>query len=1382
MLLLLGAPEVRHGGQLVTFPTRKALALLAYLAVEGRPQPREKLAALFWPESDAERSRTMLRRTLAYLREGLRAADQPADTAHLLVERDMLGFEPSDAETDLHAVEGGWSRARMSAASAAAGEGQRALIAQLQAAAGRYRGDFLDGFALSDAPEFDTWASIQRELWHRRMSLIFDRLAEAQFTGGALDEALETSIRWIAHAPLDESAHRRRMQIHYAGGDRAAALQAYEACRKLLADELSAEPALETEVLAERIRSDKLKIEHGELRKEHQDTTFPFSILNTSTALRTGSQFSIPLVGRLNQHTQLVTAFTAMRRGHPQAVILEGAAGMGKTRLAHEFLRWAAAHDAVPLHGQALATATHLPYQPWVELLRRYLPGMAELRGSLGDVWLAELSRLLPELHSLFADLPAPPVWNEATGGSHLFEAIARLVQAIASRRPVVLFVDDIQWADTASRDCMLYAGRRWAESGAHVLLIGALGQPDSEDHAGATGWLQHLGRALPLTRLRLDALAPDDMLKLFQSLVELHESDGDLPGVLLADADGRPGALLQMLQTLSEQGYARQDEHGRWTLSGAAALASSLRDSLRARASTLPSPAEQSTQSRRRRRPAGLPAPPTPLIGRAQEVAAIRQTFLNHTTRLVTLIGPPGIGKTRLAIQVAEETLDDFEDGVYFVALAAIQDARLVAGAIAQVLAIQEAGDQPVNVRLAEALRDRHMLLVLDNFEQVQPAAALLSELLAAAPWLHLLVTSRNVLHIYGEHGFAVLPLPVPPTTADKETRRQGDKEQGNLLVSHSPILPVSSVVDGQWSVVMQYAAVQLFVQRAQAANSDFNLTRANTEAVAEVCARLEGVPLALELAAARIKSLSAHALLARLNNQLALLTGGPRDLAPRQRALRSAISWSYSLLDSPEQVLFARLSVFVGGWTAETAEAVASELRIENEEWRSQSHEDMILNSQFSILNLLDGLVDKSLLWRETADDGAPRFTMLEAIREYAAELLAERRETELLRRRHATAMLALAERVEPDLAGPRQGELLEQLEREHNNMRAALNWSIVSDQVELGLQLCIALWWFWFVRGHLSEGRRWLEAMIAKSRAAQPAPPPLLYAKLLNAAGVLAHDQGDYSRATELHEEGLAIVRQLGYSQGIAAALNNLGLVARSQGEYARAAEYYTESLALRRAQGDEWSMAVALSNLGLVAQHQGEYALAVARLEESLALRRKLGDQRGIAILLNSLGVVSYYQGDYQRSAALHEQSLALQRQLADRAGMSDSLCGLGQAALRNGELLPARRYYREALALRREFGDPAGMAACLEGLAGVAHADGQLQYATRLIGAATALRNTIGAPHSPIDLPDYQRMVAAIRAQLGETDFARAWADGQMMSSEQIVIAELDAEV
>jgi tetratricopeptide (TPR) repeat protein len=418
--------------------------------------------------------------------------------------------------------------------------------------------------------------------------------------------------------------------------------------------------------------------------------------------------------------------------------------------------------------------------------------------------------------------------------------------------------------------------------------------------------------------------------------------------------------------------------------------------------------------------------------------------------------------------------------------------------------------------------------------------------------------------------------------------------------------------------------------------------------------------------------------------------------------------------------------------------------------------------------------------MLRHQECPDGQPRFTMLEALREFALERLAERKATEETRQRHASYYLKLSEQIEPDLGGPQQAVLLQVLEREHDNMRGALHWALERGDAELGMRLCVALWWFWFVRGYLSEGRRWLEAVLAKGVVnGMSYEQSLLRAKVLNAAGVLAHDQGDYTQATTLHEQSLTLVRALGRTGGIAASLNNLGLVARSQGEYERAAKYYAESLELRREQGDEWSMAVALSNLGLVACDQGQYERAVAFYEESLALRQKLGDKRGIAIILNQLGVAEYHQRDYARAATLHEESLALQSELTDKAGAADSFYGLAKVASVQGDHARAYRFYAECLALRRELGDRAGIATCLEGIATVAEASGRSQQAARLLGAAQALRDAIGASLSPIDMSSCQQITTTVRASLGEAAFASAWVEGQTMSPEQAVTYTLD---
>jgi predicted ATPase/DNA-binding XRE family transcriptional regulator len=514
--------------------------------------------------------------------------------------------------------------------------------------------------------------------------------------------------------------------------------------------------------------------------------------------------------------------------------------------------------------------------------------------------------------------------------------------------------------------------------------------------------------------------------------------------------------------------------------------------------------------------RPAKLPIPSSLLIGRAQEVAAIRRLLRSTEVRLLTLTGTGGIGKTRLALQVAAEFLDEVTYGVCFVALAPISDPALVASTIVQTLGLPEAANRPPMAQLQDYLQDISLLLVLDNFEQVVAASPLIGELLVGAPNLKVLVTSRVVLHLPDEHEFVVPPLALP----------------------NPKRLPSIAVLS-------QHAAVELFTARAQAAKPDFAITAANAAAVAEICQRLDGLPLAIELAAARVRLLAPQALLARLAGahksvSLQLLTGGGRDLPTRQQTLRGAIDWSYQLLEASEQTVFMRLAVFVGGCTLEAAEAVASELRSENEELRNHLRDDSLFNSQFSVLNSIEALLDHSLLQYAEAVDGEARFTMLETIREYALERLEASGEEDMLRRQHAAYYLALAEGAEPQIQGAEQATWLDRLERDHDNLRAALSWALAAGATEIGLRLAAALGEFWWPLGHVSEGRRWLAAALAGSGPATAAAR----AKALYRAGELAYGQGDYGVATTRLEESLTLYRDLGDKWGTACALRGLG----------------------------------------------------------------------------------------------------------------------------------------------------------------------------------------------------------------------------------------------
>ena len=538
LLHCLGTPEVRLDGQLLAFPTRKALALLIYLTTENRVHARETLTALFWPESGASQGRATLRSTLASLRDALGKA-----AAHLVADRDSLRFEFSpDVDFDLRLLETAAQIARQPLTAQ-----PQSVRSQLAAAASLVRGDFLEGFSLSDAPEFDNWASLQREMWHRKASTVFDALSQLQFWGGEVAQAIETTARWLRHDPLNEAAHRRLMLGHFTAGNRTAALQAYAACCAVLERELNADPSPETEALADRLRT------------QPPPSSEPVGQESTSAS----PTYDVPLIGRADEHLELVTAYRAARRGQPQLFSLEGEPGIGKTRLAREFATWAAAQGATVLQGRAFEMGNQMPYQPVVEALR----SISDFRLLLADfnrlaignqpspfsrVWLAELTRLLPELHDDYPGLPAPLPLAEAESRARLFEAVTRLGQALANRPPFVLFIDDLHWADAASLDLVAYASRRWAAANTPALILFTA---RSEELTTLADWLSSLARDLTLTRLVLNPLTEENTLALMKSLesnwglaIENYQS-------LLADTGGHPLFILETVKALREQG-----------------------------------------------------------------------------------------------------------------------------------------------------------------------------------------------------------------------------------------------------------------------------------------------------------------------------------------------------------------------------------------------------------------------------------------------------------------------------------------------------------------------------------------------------------------------------------------------------------------------------------------------------------------------------------------------------------------------------------------------------------------------------------------------------------------------------------------------------------
>ena len=819
--------------------------------------------------------------------------------------------------------------------------------------------------------------------------------------------------------------------------------------------------------------------------------------------------------------------------------------------------------------------------------------------------------------------------------------------------------------------------------------------------------------------------------------------------------------------------------------------------------------------------RRSNLPIQLNSFIGRERELAQLKR--LLASSRLVTLIGAGGCGKTRLAIEAAAAVGPEIPDGVWLVGLGALSDSNLVANTVASTLALGEEADRPMPDQLTDYLHTKNLLLLLDNCEHLIAACAQLAErLLQACPNLRILATSRESLGIAGESVLGVPPLAVP------------DPESFTVEGADLPAL------------LLPYEGVRLFLDRALTVQPDFQLTSGNASAVAQICYRLDGIPLALELAAARVKALSVDQIAARLDDRFRLLTGGSRTALPRHQTLQALIDWSHDLLSDAERVLLRRLSVFAGGWTLDAADAVCAGDGIETAQ----------------VLDLLTGLVERSLVLVEQRS-GEARYRMLDTIRQYARLKNLEAGEAEPARTHHLLYFLRLVEEADTGLRGHGQAGWLDRLESEHDNLRVALDWSQASGDSEAGLRLVGGLFLFWLLSGHVEEGRHWLEGMLNRAPATEGtrarakalrgagylavghgdlvagrsrAEESLAIARELGdeqgaaeslyALGRAAYFEGDYESARSLFQESLAVSRAASYPWGSALALYRLGMVSLIQGDYPEARPRFEESATIFRQLGDRWNLSYSLSALGEEAFRRGDYALARSvleesltafrelgsrsgiamslselgwlalsegdfltartRLEESLALRQEMGYRVGVAIALNLLGDVALRQGDYPQAKVLIEKGLKLREEMGNKSGIAWSLQNLGHLAQRQGDSVQAAALFEESLKLFAELGNKMGIAECLEGLASVAA--GKLlpdrnaqraERAARLLGAADALRDLASTPLPPYRRADVNHDLAAARARLDDAAFSAAWEAGRSMTTERAVVYALE---
>jgi predicted ATPase/DNA-binding winged helix-turn-helix (wHTH) protein len=812
---------------------------------------------------------------------------------------------------------------------------------------------------------------------------------------------------------------------------------------------------------------------------------------------------------------------------------------------------------------------------------------------------------------------------------------------------------------------------------------------------------VEHAGRLIKKEELMQvvwpDAFVTDDSL--VQCTVELRRA--------LDDRDQ------QLLKTVPRRGYVFTAE----VIRGQAPITA-----LPGLGSFGPLEAGHSSSVTTRGKQRGLPVARTSLVGREREVSEAAKLLLRPDVRLLSLTGPGGAGKTRLALAIAASIADQFAAGIQFVGLASITRPEMVATALAKAFDIQQVPNRTVPQLIADQLENSGPFLVLlDNFEQVLAAATIVAETLAVCPALKILVTSRAGLRIYGEQEFPVAPL-------------------------------------------AQNSAIELFVERAAAVWPAFALTKENTAAITEICARLDGLPLAIELAAARTKVLPPQAMLDRLQSRLQLLTGGARDLPERQQTLRSAIDWSYDLLSEQEQTLFRRLSVFVGGCTLESAEAVCN------------TSQDLGID----LFEGLSSLVDKNLIQRMDRGraDGSvaePRFAMLETIREYALERLVHSGEQPAVRRAHAAYCLVLAEEGNPELESAERARWLSQCDREIDNFRFALDWLFETHTLDWGFRLCVALFRFWEMREHLTEGRARLETILrlagtdyARERA-----------RVAIFVGALTTHQGDFEAATHLINESLSIYEELQDQWGVAASLNALAISARDRGDYAMAETTFERSLMCWRTLSDELATARCLHNLANVVKVRGDYGRAQSALREATAMFERLGDRSGAAWSMNQRGDIEYERGNIAGAGELYRRALSAFREAGDRWGIGRSLTDIGTINREQGDYESARSAYGEALEIFVRLGHRRGIARTLEGFSCLALARGDGVRTLTLCAAAQRLRRLISAPLPPAEKSKLDQSLQPAWSSLSESDAKRAWEAGYGMPMEMAIEYSLD---